>query len=133
MPPAARIISPRGETDLPFPPERQLPNRQPLVTVDHQEAQAFLRPEHENVSAEVKEPPSPRMRESRTHRLTIWWFEILSLSAGLGALIAIIVTLAAFDTIEQPTWKYRINLNTLVAILSTFLRVCMLVGVEEGK
>lgn len=29
-------------------------------------------------------------------------------------------------------WKHSINLNMLIAILSTVLRVCVLYGVEEG-
>jgi hypothetical protein len=65
--------------------------------------------------------------------LTAWWFETLSLLLATGALVAITVTLAKFNRQEQPSWKYRINLNTLVAILSTLLRVGMTVGVEEGE
>ncbi|KAF2133089.1 hypothetical protein P153DRAFT_271492, partial [Dothidotthia symphoricarpi CBS 119687] len=60
-----------------------------------------------------------------------WWSEILSLLLSMGALVAIIITLVMFNGKEQPAWKYSINLNTLIAILSTFLRVCMLFGVEE--
>jgi uncharacterized membrane protein YgaE (UPF0421/DUF939 family) len=56
----------------------------------------------------------------------------LSLLAAIGALVAIVVTLVKFNRKEQPAWRYRVNLNTLIAILSAFLRVCMLFSVEEG-
>lgn len=56
----------------------------------------------------------------------------MTLLVGASALAAIIGTLAWFSSKEQPTWKHSINLNTLIAILSTILRVCLLYGVEEG-
>jgi hypothetical protein len=51
-----------------------------------------------------------------------WWFEIASLIVAIAALVAIVVTLAEYDKKEQPGWKHTINLNTLIAILSTLLR-----------
>jgi hypothetical protein len=34
---------------------------------------------------------------------------------------------------EQPAWKYAINLNTLIAVLSILFRACMVLVTEEGK
>jgi hypothetical protein len=65
--------------------------------------------------------------------LFAWWQDILTLLIGASALAAIIGTLAWFSSKEQPTWKHSINLNTLIAILATVLRVCVLYGVEEGS
>jgi hypothetical protein len=50
-----------------------------------------------------------------------------------GAFLAIVTILAVYDNEEQPAWKYSLNLNTLVAILSTLMRASLVVIVEEGK
>ena len=44
----------------------------------------------------------------------------------------IIITMTMYHTEDQPAWMYAINLNTLVAILSALLRVCMIIVLEEG-
>ena len=72
-------------------------------------------------------------RRSHLASLLAWWQEILTLLIGASALAAIIGTLGWFSSKEQPTWKHSINLNTLIAILATILRVCVLYGVEEGS
>jgi Protein of unknown function (DUF3176) len=41
--------------------------------------------------------------------------------------------LAMYNGQEQPAWKYSLNLSTLAAILSTLLRVAIVVIAEEGK
>lgn len=65
--------------------------------------------------------------------LKTWWIELLSLVAAIAALTAIVATLAKYNKKEQPAWRFAINLNTLIAILSTILRACMAVVAEEGK
>lgn len=73
-----------------------------------------------------------RDKPCRIATLAAWWIESTSLSVAIAALIAIVVMLAQYNNEEQPTWKGTINLNTLVAILSTIMRACMVVGAEEG-
>jgi hypothetical protein len=107
-------------------------NCSPTIEItEHQEQQAFLNPVFNN--ANHNQMMTPESRSSILARLTIWWFEVVSLLIGVGALGAIIIMLLKFDGKEQPAWKYSVNLNTLVSILSTLLRVCMLYGVEEGN
>jgi hypothetical protein len=54
-------------------------------------------------------------------------------SMAIGAFLAIVTILAVYNNEEQPAWKYSLNINTLVAILSTLLRASLVVIVEEGK
>jgi hypothetical protein len=114
----------------------ELHNRgeQPLTAINvmgKQESQAFLVAAPDDTSSNKR--GSSQYPRRRVPLLAAWWFEILSLLVAIGALVAIAVTLIRFNQKEQPAWKYRLNLNTLIAILSTLLRVCMLFGVEEGK
>jgi hypothetical protein len=51
----------------------------------------------------------------------------------MAALTAIVVLMAEYHDKQQPEWKYRINLNTVIAILSTLMRACMIVVAEEGE
>jgi hypothetical protein len=71
-------------------------------------------------------------RTNHASFLFLWWLKILFLSLAVAACAAIAVTLSKFNTQEQQAWEYSINLNTLVAILSTLLRASMVVVVEEG-
>jgi hypothetical protein len=102
-----------------------------IEVTEHQEQQAFLNPVFGNANYNQRVASEPR--SSVIGRLTVWWFEVVSLLIGVAALAAIIITLLTFNGKEQPAWKYSVNLNTLISILSTLLRVCMLYGVEEGN
>jgi hypothetical protein len=73
-----------------------------------------------------------RHSRSRLSLVTVWWTETISLLMAIGAFLAIVTILAIYDNQEQPAWKYSLNLNTLVAILSTLLRASLVVIVEEG-
>lgn len=55
-----------------------------------------------------------------------WWAEIGNLLLSTAILIAIIVLLKRFDGKLQPKWQWDFNLNALIAILATFLRVSMM-------
>ena len=95
------------------------------------EKQAFLTTISDTASS--SDNTSFATQRSHTALWTAWWSEILALLLGTGALVAIIITLVRFNGKEQPAWKYSVNLNTLIAILSTFLRVCLLFGIEESE
>ncbi|KAF1933598.1 uncharacterized protein M421DRAFT_984 [Didymella exigua CBS 183.55] len=82
-------------------------------------------------------PPHPQAesvgpRRNHVTSLFTWWQETLTLLVGVSELIAIVGILAKFNQKEQPTWKYSINSNTIIAILSVVLGVCVLYGVEEA-
>ena len=72
-------------------------------------------------------------KNNRLSLLTTWWTETASLVIATAAFIAIIVTMVEYNGKEQPAWKYAINLNILIAILSTLLRACMVIVTEEGN
>lgn len=110
-----------------------LAHRKPIpatAMTEQREQQAFLGTAYDD--ALPKQRSAPSTRRSCLDLIAAWWIEIISLLVGVGALVAIAVTLAEYNSKEQPAWKYSVNLNTLIAILSTLLRVCMLYGVEEG-
>lgn len=98
-----------------------------VATLEHPEQQAFLSSEPNDKQAHPFD-----CQRSRLAFLSAFWFGIASLLIDVSALVAIAITLAKFDRKEQPAWKYSVDLNTLIAILSTLLRVWVLYGVEEG-
>lgn len=87
----------------------------------------------ESTSTSTSNGPTSK-KKGKSHELLLktWWIEIVSLLIATAALIAIVVTLAKYDGQEQPAWSYAINLNTLIAILATLLRACMVIVAEEG-
>jgi hypothetical protein len=99
--------------------------------VEPGETHAFLSKNHSNTRTTGQ--PIAKDKHNSASVLTTWWFELASLAASIAALIAIVITMAEYDNKEQPQWKYSINLNTLIAVLATMLRACMVVVAEEGK
>jgi hypothetical protein len=79
-------------------------------------------------------PNGPRSLRNGQRRdfFFAWWLELLALIAGIGAFIAIAVILTTYNGQQQPDWKWGLNLNTVIAILSTLLRSSMLVVVGEA-
>ena len=67
----------------------------------------------------------------RRSAITAWGFEAAVLAGALGSFAAIIVILSIYNGQESPVWQYSINLNSLVAILSTILRAALMVPVAE--
>jgi hypothetical protein len=51
---------------------------------------------------------------------------------ALLLLCAIVGLLVGYHDTKQPVWKYSINLNSLVALLSTLFKALMMVAVAEG-
>lgn len=72
-------------------------------------------------------------KHNSTSVFITWWFGLASLVAAIAALITIVITMAKYNDKEQPEWRYSINLNTVIAVLATILRSCMVVVAEEGK
>jgi hypothetical protein len=62
-----------------------------------------------------------------------WSTEIALLVVSIAALIAIWLVLGQFSNRSFPAWKYNINLNTIIAILSTILRTSLLSVLESCK
>jgi hypothetical protein len=101
------------------------------VRIEPGESQAFLL--ESDSDTRTTEQHVAKGKHDRASVFTTWWLELASLAAAIVALIAIMVTMIKYDDQEQPTWKYSINLNTLIAVLATILRACTVVVAEEGK
>lgn len=84
----------------------------------------------------VPGPSDADVAKTKGHRVSLlvtWWPEIVALAIATAAFIAIIVTMVRYNKKEQPTWEHTINLNALIAILSTLFRACIVLVIEEGK
>jgi hypothetical protein len=102
-------------------------------TLEAQEDHAFIS-EAQRPSTSIHAPETRTNTQRRSFALLkTWWFELASLTVAMAALIAIAITLAEYNNKEQPAWKFSLNLNTLIAILATLLRACMVVVAEEGE
>jgi hypothetical protein len=101
-------------------------------TLEAQEDHAFLS-EASHTGTSVTPIARNKIKRKSPALLKTWWFELASLTVAMAALIAIAITLAEYNNKEQPTWKFSLNLNTLIAILATLLRACMVVVAEEGE
>lgn len=78
--------------------------------------------------APLMNPPQP---SHLRHILRHWCLEILTLFVSIGLLAAIIILLCVYDGKTMPEWPLSINLNTVISLLSTFLRAAMLAAVAE--
>jgi branched-subunit amino acid transport protein len=78
------------------------------------------------------ESPHGSSNKHRPGRVRQWLFEILSVVGALLLLCAIVGLLVGYHDTKQPVWKYSINLNSLVALLSTLFKALMMVAVAEG-
>lgn len=99
--------------------------------VEPGETHAFLSKDHSDTRTTGQ--PIAKDKHNSASVLTTWWYELASTAAAIAALIAIVITMAKYDNKEQPEWKNSINLNTLIAVLATMLRACIVVVAEEGE
>lgn len=79
----------------------------------------------QTISRQQQRPPK------RPFTLKVWFWEIISVILTIGLIIAIVVILDHYEGRTLPDWPLGINLNTLVALLATFIRTLMLVTVAE--
>ncbi|KAL3293103.1 hypothetical protein RB213_015357 [Colletotrichum asianum] len=64
--------------------------------------------------------------------LWVWRFEFLALLISCAAFAAIAALLGVYNERAQPEFAYNININTLIAILSTVLKATLVFVVAEG-
>ncbi|KAF5596557.1 hypothetical protein FPCIR_3963 [Fusarium pseudocircinatum] len=83
---------------------------------------------HHDISITTKDVSS---RKAKPGPIRSWLWETLSLLLALGLLIATIVIPAQNNNRVLKPWPYDISLNTIIAILSTFMRASMLLVVAE--
>ncbi|KAI0897157.1 hypothetical protein F4806DRAFT_464291 [Annulohypoxylon nitens] len=67
----------------------------------------------------------------RHHVFRFWRWEIASLIVAFGLIVATYSVLSHYNGHRLPEWPFSINLNTLIALISTFIRATMLVCVAE--
>jgi hypothetical protein len=108
-------------------------NEDTAGTVEPGENLPFLH--KNNIHATSTEQTKTKAKGSTVKLLKTWWLEVVSLIIAVSALIAIVATVAEYNAKEQPDWKYaiNININTVVAILSTLMRACLVAVAEQGK
>jgi hypothetical protein len=85
---------------------------------------------------EFKEPAIQSRTKTRTNWLQDWWLrEIISLVVGTASIIAIAIVLRVYQ--DQPSSEigsfrgFSTTLNTVISILSTISRICLLYPVAE--
>jgi hypothetical protein len=100
-------------------------------TTEPGETHAFLHENHPD--AESIRKTKAKTKGNHVAFLMTWWLEAVSLALAIAALSAIVGIMAEYHDKQQPEWKYRINLNTVIAILSTLMRACVVVVAEEGE
>ncbi|KAK1589831.1 uncharacterized protein LY79DRAFT_556412 [Colletotrichum navitas] len=78
----------------------------------------------------IQETPEPGRARLRCI-LSYWGLEILTVFMAFCLLAAIIALLAYYDGHYMPEWPFEINLNSAIALLSTFLRAAIVAAVAE--
>jgi hypothetical protein len=64
--------------------------------------------------------------------VNLWKFEVLSMVCSVGALLAIIAVLFAYDGKSMTHWNAWLRPNTVVSALSTLAKSSMLMVVGQG-
>lgn len=79
--------------------------------------------------------PSPSRASSRPvhtrHVLRYWLLEIVTVVTAVLLLGAVIGLLAYYDGKYMPKWPYDLNLTSVIALLTTFLRSAIVAAVAE--
>ncbi|OTB01112.1 hypothetical protein M426DRAFT_266618 [Hypoxylon sp. CI-4A] len=77
-------------------------------------------------------PPPVGSVDTRCHHVfRSWHWEIWSLLVALGLMVVTYCILSWYNGQRVPEWSFSINLNTLIALISTIIRAMMLVSVAE--
>ncbi|KAI8283421.1 hypothetical protein K4K60_002717 [Colletotrichum sp. SAR11_57] len=70
---------------------------------------------------------------SRRHgALRSWRWEALALVLAVASVVAMIVIPALYHEPPEAEWPFSININTVIALLTTLMRATMLVAVAEA-
>ncbi|KAL2676481.1 hypothetical protein Neosp_010239 [[Neocosmospora] mangrovei] len=82
-------------------------------------------------SVHTETPHELSQKPTRQVSIRSWLWESLALFLALGFLAAIVAIPASYDGSTTRHWPFSINLNTVVAILATFMRAAMLLIMAE--
>lgn len=79
---------------------------------------------------DLKKTQAPRHRLAAS--LILWKWELLSLVGSAASLVAIILTLHAYQDRTLSSWKLPISINAVVAILSATFKASLGLPISEG-
>jgi len=65
--------------------------------------------------------------------LKLWMWDLAAMILAAGILVAIGIILSVHNGKPIPQWPLGVNLNSLIATLSTLFRALVMVFVSEGK
>lgn len=124
--------------DFDMPTTTQIYKIMMPINTKTREAENLIKPPNvagDDLSARIslRDEESHGLSQRTRGPLISWWLEGLAIVLSLLLLAAIVGLLYHFDGKEQPEWPYWINLNTVVATLSTILRAQLLLVAAEGQ
>ncbi|KAK2041760.1 hypothetical protein LZ31DRAFT_527457 [Colletotrichum somersetense] len=121
---ASQVPTPNTESNV----------RWPFHDVDDKQHLSPPQPPQEDRSYQQQPPILTTPEQSRNrirYILKYWSLEILTIFLAFCLLAAIIALLAYYDGHYMPEWPFEINLNSAIALLSTFLRAAIVAAVAE--
>ena len=83
-----------------------------------------------NLAASTQLRPVPQ-QPTRFRSIRRWLWESLVLLFTLGLLVATIAVPFHYNGTPVPQWPHEINLNTIIAILTTFMRAAIVMVIAE--
>jgi hypothetical protein len=83
-------------------------------------------------NSHCNQPSKERPHSTADQVLRIWWLEIVCSILFLASLFAIVATLYSYEGKQPPNWRYRLSLNTLIAIYAVILKAAMLLVTAQG-
>lgn len=128
-------------------PRKSLPTTYDIeLSQSHSPERRFLLSQHGSAKSLVSSAPvlppakyeksnncANAPRDSIFARTWAWFTNVAGLLFAAAILIAIVVILRNYDGKLQPNWDYSLNLNSLVAILTTVLRTSLMDTVSDGE
>jgi hypothetical protein len=75
---------------------------------------------------------TPPKSDNQQSWARLWMWELAAIALAVGILVAIGVILSVHDGKPIPRWRLGVNINSLVAILTTLLRALIMVFIAEG-
>ncbi|KAF6823346.1 hypothetical protein CMUS01_10729 [Colletotrichum musicola] len=82
---------------------------------------------------ETEKSSLPHQPLDKLATLKQWTPEFVALFSSVSALVIMVILLVVSHEKPQPDWAYDVNINTLIAILTTLLRAAMLYILAEAK
>lgn len=83
-----------------------------------------------SLSTQTKAPKT-KQKHRISYIIKHWKWESLCLFLAILLQLAMVIILIQYDSEELPDWPYGININTIIALLGTFLRASLVVVLAE--